>query len=79
MGLPSAEARRMSPLPLIGRRVGILLEVLADLTGPLGDRVNAYFLVKLGEFPRSQRTSSTAAVLGLRSCCHHWYAKNDVA
>ena len=37
VGLPSTEARRMSAA--IGNRVGILSKVLADLTGPLGDRM----------------------------------------
>ena len=37
LGLPSAKARRMSIS--IGSKVGILPKVLADLTGPLGDRV----------------------------------------
>ena len=37
MGLPSTEARRMSAS--IESRVGTLPEILADLTGPLGDRV----------------------------------------
>ena len=37
LGLPSTEARRMSAA--IGNRVGILSKVLADLTGPLGDRM----------------------------------------
>ena len=37
LGLPSAEARRMSTS--IVSKVGILPEVLADLTGPLGDRL----------------------------------------
>lgn len=36
-GLPSTEARRMSAY--IGSRVRSLSEVIADLTGPLGDRV----------------------------------------
>ena len=36
LGLPSTVARRMSAS--IGSRVGILPEVLADITGPLGDR-----------------------------------------
>ena len=35
LGLPSTEARRMSAS--IGSKVGILPEVLTDLTGPLGD------------------------------------------
>ena len=35
LGLPSTEARRMSAS--IGSRVGTLPEILADLTGPLGD------------------------------------------
>lgn len=30
-----------------GSRIGILPAVSADLAGPLGDRVNPYFLVKL--------------------------------
>ena len=37
LGLPSMEARRMPAS--IWSRVGILPEVLADLTGPLGDPV----------------------------------------
>ena len=37
LGLPSAKARRTSAS--IGSKVGILPEVLAGLTGPLGDRV----------------------------------------
>ena len=37
LGLPSTIARRMSAS--LGSRVGILPESLADLTGPLGDRV----------------------------------------
>ena len=36
------EARRMSAS--IGSEVGILSEVLADLTGPLGDRVRSGLL-----------------------------------
>ena len=36
-GLPSAEARRLSASN--GSKMGILPEVLADFTGPLGDRV----------------------------------------
>ena len=37
LGLPLTAVRRMSAF--IGSRVGTLPEVLADLTGPLGDRV----------------------------------------
>ena len=40
--MPSTVARRMSAS--IGSRVGTLPEVLADLTGPLGDRVRTGLL-----------------------------------
>ena len=40
LGLPSTEVRRISGLS--GHRVEILPEVLADLTGPLGNRVRSW-------------------------------------
>ena len=49
--MPSAEARGISAY--IGSKMGILPEVLADLTGPLGDRVTrglpeSRFIAQLG-------------------------------
>ena len=57
LGLPSTEARRMSAS--IRRRVGILPEVLADLTDPSGDRVR-----------KGLSESSTVAQLGGRLETH---------
>ena len=52
LGLPSTIARRMSAS--LGSRVGILPESLADLTGPLGDRVRTGLPEKVAACGRSE-------------------------